>query len=641
MISKLKLVNLTTHIDHIDKLLNNFVTYAGFHPIKPQKIVASVHGALAFEASNPCDPLLREIEEIEKITGLDFQCEKISCTVSDIDDIQVFIDDSYADIKEKYDQIKDLENDKNQIAEALFQIENIEDFGIPFDDLFNTKYVALRFGKLPVDVADRLRFYQQKPFLFIPFVERDGVIWSLYITSKDYEREVDNIFTSMFYERIHIPDFVHGTPEKAREDLHEKLKNYDEKIAALSGEITEYVKANQSRFDEMKGELEFLQDVYQSRQYVVRLGERVTLTGFIEDAQETDINHHFDDVPMIEIQVQDAEADKRFSPPTQLKNNWFTRPFETFVKMYGVPSYHDVDPTTMMAFTYSLLFGIMFGDFGQGLILTLLGWGLTRWKKNPTFGIVTRIGIFSTFFGIVYGETFGMPDFLNRVYDQVNTWFGWHLHPIHPMDNSVTMNLLITTVGLGAVIILSVITINTIAKLKQKKVADGLVSSNGLAGLVLYGFTLTAVLFNALNLGSPINPLTTISFLVIPLGLIFMKEPIERYLHKEALFPDGVSGFLIEGIFELFEVILSYLTNTLSFLRVGGFVLSHAGMMLVVITLMEMTTGTGSILVAIFGNIFVMALEGLIVGIQVLRLQFYEMFSRYFEGDGVEFEPRN
>ena len=110
-------------------------------------------------------------------------------------------------------------------------------------------------------------------------------------------------------------------------------------------------------------------------------------------------------------------------------------------------------------------------------------------------------------------------------------------------------------------------------------------------------------------------------------------------MHHHKMFPDGVGGFIIEGFFELFEVVLSYVTNTLSFLRVGGFVLSHAGMMLVVATLMNMTSGAGSILVMILGNLFVMGLEGLIVGIQVLRLEFYEMFSRFFEGDGNIFNP--
>ena len=102
------------------------------------------------------------------------------------------------------------------------------------------------------------------------------------------------------------------------------------------------------------------------------------------------------------------------------------------------------------------------------------------------------------------------------------------------------------------------------------------------------------------------------------------------------MFPDGIGGFITEGFFELFEVILSYVTNTLSFMRVGGFVLSHAGLMLVVKVL---AGADANPIVMALGNLFVMGLEGLIVGIQVLRLEFYEMFSRYYDGDGFAFNP--
>ena len=119
-----------------------------------------------------------------------------------------------------------------------------------------------------------------------------------------------------------------------------------------------------------------------------------------------------------------------------------------------------------------------------------------------------------------------------------------------------------------------------------------------------------------------------------PLIAIFFKEPIHRFIHKEKPFPKGFGSFFTESFFELFEVMLSYVTNTMSYLRVGGFVLSHAGMMLVVATLMNMV-GNASLLVMVLGNLFVMALEGLIVGIQVLRLEFYEMFSRYYDGNEV------
>ncbi len=641
MISRLKLVNLTTEADNLYKLLNNFVTFKGFHPIDPDRIVSTVHGTQAFESSNPCEPLLAEIKEIENLVDTSFESKKIACYVSDIDDIQIFVDESHQKIMELHQQIKSLEQEKEKIQEALFQVKNIEDFGVEFDDIFGAKYVAIRFGKLPSDVADRIRFYKHKPFIFVPFVEKDGVIWSMYMTTKDYEREIDNIFTSMFFERIYIPDFVHGTPEKAKQSLEDETKQIDEKIDSLKASIKAYVLDSESRFDEVKGELQFLSDIYSSRQYVVRLGERITLTGFIEADSTNRLQHHFETIPNIEIEIQEATADKRFNPPTKLKNHWLTKPFEFFVNMYGVPSYKDIDPTLMVAITYSLLFGIMFGDLGQGLVLVGIGMLLSKFTTNVMGPILTRVGVFSAIFGVIYGETFGQKSFLDPFYHWISGWLGTEIHPIHPMDNSVTMNLLIATVGIGSFIILSVITINTIVRFKNKDTANALFSANGLAGLIFYGFVLSGILMQMLlGVENVFNPFTNIVFIFSPILLIFMKEPLERKLHHEPLFPDGLGGFLIEGIFELFEVLLSYVTNSLSFLRVGGFVLSHAGMMLVVNTLMEMSSGASVLIVAIIGNLFVMALEGLIVGIQVMRLEFYEMFSRYFEGDGIAFNSR-
>ena len=105
------------------------------------------------------------------------------------------------------------------------------------------------------------------------------------------------------------------------------------------------------------------------------------------------------------------------------------------------------------------------------------------------------------------------------------------------------------------------------------------------------------------------------------------------------MFPDGIGAFFTQTFFELLEVMLSFVTNTMSFLRVGGFILAHAGMMAVVFTLSGMVGTGASPVVIVAGNLFVMALEGLIVGIQVLRLEFYEIFSRFFDAEGERFSP--
>ena len=95
----------------------------------------------------------------------------------------------------------------------------------------------------------------------------------------------------------------------------------------------------------------------------------------------------------------------------------------------------------------------------------------------------------------------------------------------------------------------------------------------------------------------------------------------------------------MQSIFEIIVMFIDYLANTMSFLRVGAFVLVHAGMMLVVFTLAEMLPGVGFVIIVIIGNIIVSVLECLLVCIQVLRLQYYELFCRYFDGSGRKFEP--
>ena len=134
-------------------------------------------------------------------------------------------------------------------------------------------------------------------------------------------------------------------------------------------------------------------------------------------------------------------------------------------------------------------------------------------------------------------------------------------------------------------------------------------------------------------------------FVVLPLVLIFFKHPLSDLISgKKHAEKTSVGNFIIENFIELFEAALSFLSNTMSFLRAGGFILSHAGMMLVVAQLAGTNVPNAeisftTILVFILGNIFVMGVEGLLVGIQILRLEFYEIFNRFYSGNGQSFRP--
>ena len=301
-----------------------------------------------------------------------------------------------------------------------------------------------------------------------------------------------------------------------------------------------------------------------------------------------------------------------------------------FVEMYGTPEYEGIDPTPFVAVTYSLLFGMMFGDVGQGLVLILVGYLAAKYKKMKLGEVGVRIGISSTIFGFIWGSVFGNETLLNPLYQ---TLFGMSEKPIEVMTSEFIPILLVFSVGIGAFLIIFSMCVNIYLQIKNKNIGELCFSQNGIAGLVFYASLVGGLAYTLLSSHNIFSIPFVLICLILPLVLIFMKEPLEHKMAHKAMFSEGFGAFFVESIFELLEVCLSYITNTISYLRVGGFVLSHAGMMMAVTLIMGMVGNAGGLVVGIFGNILVMCLEGMIVGIQVLRLEFYEMFSRYFNGN--------
>ena len=117
------------------------------------------------------------------------------------------------------------------------------------------------------------------------------------------------------------------------------------------------------------------------------------MAGFVPTREVEKFREHMSTVSDIVIEEKKYFVDDRMKPPTKLRNNWLFRPFEMFVNMYGLPSYTGIDPTPYVAITYMLIFGIMFGDLGQGLVISLFGFILTKWKNVKLGPIMERIGL--------------------------------------------------------------------------------------------------------------------------------------------------------------------------------------------------------------------------------------------------------
>ncbi len=637
-IEKMSLVNLVGSLSELDDTLIRCCESGSFHV---ENSIHSTQGAKGFEVLNEPNPYSNTLSKLVDLSielsiplgYTDFS--GFSRTCSQIGEDAGELDRSLKDLGDRRQAVR---QEIAQMELASVHVEHLRDLDVSFDRIFSSKYVRFRFGRLPRDGYEKLSYYEKSPFFFFSFDNDRDYYWGIYFVPTDKAPMIDEIFASLLFERIRIPHFAHGTPQESLDYIAGQLKRRHEELAGLDKEFEDLQNRYREQLPRMYAKLKFHSDVFDLRKHAAVLGDKFYLVGFVPSKELENFSVRFEDTQSVVCVDKPPDADSTVTPPIKLRNRRFAKPFENFVEMYGLPSYHGFDPTSLVAVTYCLLFGIMFGDVGQGLMLILIGWLMHKFKKMYLGAILERCGVFSALFGCVYGSVFGYEEALNPLYKAL---FGLNEKPVDVFDTNTTSMLLIGAVGLGVVLIILSMCINIFQGFKTKDHERALFSSNGLAGLIFYLAVIAAAVgMLVLNI-NVLNPVFIILFLAVPLLVMFLKEPLGKLLQKRKdLKPEGGVGmFIVENFFEMFETLLSYVTNTMSFLRVGGFVLSHAGMMAVVMTLAHMVGSVGNPIVVIIGNAFVMAMEGLIVGIQVLRLEYYEIFSRFYDGDGKPFEP--
>jgi len=348
--------------------------------------------------------------------------------------------------------------------------------------------------------------------------------------------------------------------------------------------------------------------------------------------------------------------------PTIMRNSRIIRPFEALTRLYGVPTYAEIDPTPFLAITFPLLFGLMFGDMGHGLVLIisgLIGAFVFRKKKGDIKNyswIVFYCGIAAVFWGYFYGAFFGTEEF-----------FGIPLNPLsftipfigrvtlqNILSNAFTIFLFMIFVGVIHINIGWFIQFLNYWRKKKKYLAmsDSLMKifllTGGMVLIFNYGFDLDVWL-------SYPYPILLV---LLPGILVIILKPIGRLFRISYLKEESIGSLMAEGTIDTFETVLSILSNVLSYIRLLALSLVHITLMLAIITMTEIisvpliTPGMeiGALLSAvglqilrvvglIFGNLVVILLEGLLAFINSLRLHFYEFFSKFYTGTGIDFFP--
>ena len=542
---------------------------------------------------------------------------------------------------------KEFESLQNERAAAQAEVQNctrdIEEtshftgLDLDLDAIHDCAYIKFRFGRLPKDSYEKLNHYHDNPYvMFFPCTSDDIQYWGVYFTPVENAAEVDRIFSSLYFERVRLSE-LHSTPEHMVEDLQEKKKQAQEKIKSVDNRIEELWKKERKELQRVYSFLNRQSVYFSIRRYAARYNENFILTGWIPAKREKSFCAALDKLEGVDYTLENAENELEHSPPVQLENKKPVRAFEFFVNMFGLPQYDELDPTPFVAITYVLLFGIMFGDVGQGICVSIVGALMWKFKQMALGKALIPCGISSAVFGLVYGSVFGYEHVLDPMYSAL---FGLSEKPIEVMEANTTIEIILAAVCIGIFLVLCAILINIICSLKRRKWESALFGPNGIAGFLFYGGIVVGFGGQLAFGWQIVTPVYIVLFIVLPLLVMMFAGVLGALVERKPDWkPESWGGYIVENFFELFEVLLGYASNTISFLRVGAFVLVHAGMMTMVFTLANMTSGIGYLLIVVLGNIIVMGMEGLLVGIQVMRLEFYEMFSRFFEGGGRSFSP--
>lgn len=632
MVEKMKLLHIAGPREDIDRVVKVYLNKYDIHFENAMTSLGSLKNVRPFVETNVFKEVAQKGEELKQY----LEEGNPGTIVMRAMQAQVIIEEVYGQIGELRVRQKELQEKILKLKERMAEIAPFIGLDFELSKFKEFRFIDYQFGRIRVADYHKLeRYIFKNPYtLFYECNNDSQYVWGVYFAPHTHLLEVEAVCASFHFEDIEISEEFEETPRQVFEQAKERLSECQRELERLQMKTVELVKSREDEILSACTSLESYCRNFDIRKYAActqakdEEKEYYILYGWISAADADKLIQEIagDD----KIHWEEEEGDCSVNPPTKLKNSKILKPFEMFVEMYGLPAYNEMDPTLFVAITYTLMFGIMFGDVGQGACLLAGGFLLYRFKNMRLAGIVGVAGIWSVIFGFLYGSVFGFEELLPALW-------------MKPMDNIMTTLML--AVGFGAALILLAMLLNIINAVRAKEYGRLLFHQSGIAGLICYGFVVLCVLLFATGHGMPATVLIGIA-VGVPLLAILLKEPLSRLLEGERkVFPDGSKVmFLVEALVEGFDVVLSYATNTISFVRVGAFALSHAGMMGVVMTLAGMEQGTPNWLIVVLGNLLVAGLEGLIVGIQVLRLEYYEMFSRFYSGSGkpfISFNKRN
>ena len=526
-------------------------------------------------------------------------------------------------LKDAWEQCAPCDAMLHQVEDEYRELDNLEhslaDFAGLDIDLGRLQsghgHLDLRLGSIPADNLDRLREVLALSNHVILNVAGEGETRRILVAgSREDSATLDSVLLAAAFQDLTIPESFRDNPEALREELRLKRMELDETSEAMRQRIQNWLDANRSQVVRAKRLLEAAEPYVSLRGAARSRGALAVLQGWVPTRRLGEIESRLTEtlrLPFV-LNARPPRNDERHLVPIPARGKGLLKPFSILVQQYGVPRFGEFDPTLLFAVTYVGMFGMMFGDVGHGAVIMLLGLVLRR-----RLGAFTRFfavaGASSILFGFLYGSVFGVEHWIAPL------WIAPMSDPIYMLTVALIWGVLFLTVG-------SIIAISN--RLLSGDQSAALFGPGGIVSLVLYLALLGGLVSLAQGKGFPLAA-TILSLLALAVLIIALWRSSEGSIGER----------IFTTVIETFEIVNNYVASSLSFLRVAAFSLNHVALSLAVFTLADGMGFIGHWITLILGNIFIIVLEGVIVTIQTLRLEYYEGFSRYFYGDGTPFKP--
>jgi len=547
----------------------------------------------------------------------DFNPPKITqqnVTLDELNTINQQLGDIWGNFSKLEEELHQLKEQEKQLHPLVDTLQVFSKLNINLKLLQKPRqFLNLHIGTIHID---DLSHFEESILLANHFIHvfhhTKEVVYVVVAGHLAQQKQVSSILEHADFHALQIPMQFQDYPQQVHADLTQQIQEIQQQICTLQLHQQQLAQLYRPQ----------LQQAYQSVNAAVAYaeltntmrskGQIVVIEGWTPKSDLPQLKQLVEKFhqPVV-IKTREPKLAEYQQVPSLMRHHHLLAAFTSLVKNYGIPRYGEFDPTLLFAITFLLMFGMMFGDVGHGFVIMAAG-GYWRRKLQDFAPFFIFAGLSSIFFGFLYGSVFGFEESVVAA-----LW----MSPLHDP-------FLMLTIALywGVAFILLATAITILNRWREGHYLTALFDNKGIAGIFLYlgGFY-------AIQQWMATGTFNTQQQLMIfiPLAVVL------AYKWHENKIPFG-ERILVTAI-EGFESILNYLANTLSFLRVAAFSLNHVALAIAIFTLANMLGDIGSILMIILGNLFIIVLEGAIVTIQVLRLQYYEGFSRFFSGDGKEF----